>query len=86
MAGFVIYDATGYRISALSYNQRLGQRKVWADLLKERARIEQEQIEMERWNIGGERRVMIIMLLIGFLFGVVTLSVILVVRHLISGS
>lgn len=40
---------------------------------------------MERWNIGGQRGMMIVMLLIGFLFGIVTLSVILVVYHLTSG-
>lgn len=40
---------------------------------------------MQRWNISRERTMMI-MLLIGFLFGVVTLSVILVVWHLTFGS
>lgn len=40
---------------------------------------------MERFHLGADRRLMIIMLLIGFLFGVVTLSVILVVGRLLSG-
>lgn len=40
---------------------------------------------MERWKLGGQRGVMLVMLLIGFLFGIVTLSVILVVYHIISG-
>jgi len=40
---------------------------------------------MERWNMGGQRGQMIVMLLIGFLFGIVTLAVVLVVYHLTSG-
>lgn len=46
----------------------------------------QEWTFMERWNIGGERGLMIAMLLIGFLFGIVTLSVIPVVRYLTCGT
>ena len=40
---------------------------------------------MERWKLGGQRGIMLVMLLIGFLFGIVTLSVILVAYHIISG-
>jgi hypothetical protein len=40
---------------------------------------------MDRWNIAAGRGWMVI-LLIGFLFGVVTLSVILVLRHLVFGN
>jgi hypothetical protein len=39
---------------------------------------------MQRWNIGGQRA-LFVMLLIGFLFGIVTLAVVLVVYHLIFG-
>ena len=42
-------------------------------------------ISVQRWNIGGQRA-LFVMLLIGFLFGVVTLSVILVIWHIILGT
>jgi hypothetical protein len=40
---------------------------------------------VQRWNIGGQR-ILFVMLLIGFLFGVVTISVILVIWHILLGT
>jgi hypothetical protein len=40
---------------------------------------------MDKWPLGGQRGQMVVILLIGFLFGIVTLAVILVVYHLTSG-
>ncbi|HKM78686.1 MAG TPA: hypothetical protein VJZ03_06385 [Candidatus Bathyarchaeia archaeon] len=39
---------------------------------------------MERWN-WGDRGPMMVMLLIGILFGIVMLSVIILVQHFING-